>query len=128
MNQQSINFGKQRREDFGHYLKDLRDKRGRKQMEVEDSLHMRHGRLSLIESGDRPVDEQLLEQLAKEYGVPPEELVMKKYWPQLPFPTGAIEPTEFLVELQKELRLDEVKEVRRYIAFLLLRRATANRS
>ena len=128
MNQQSSNFGQQRREKFGRYLKELRGKRGRKQMEVEDSLHMKHGRLSLIESGDRPVDEQLLEQLAKEYSVPPEELVMKKYWPQLPFPTSAIEPTDFLAELQKELSLKEVTEVRRYIAFLLLRRATANRS
>lgn len=128
MNQQSTNFGQQRRVDFGRYLKELRDQRDRTQMEVEDSLHMKHGRLSLIESGDRPVSDQLLVQLAIEYGVPPEELVMKKYWPQLPFPTGAFEPTEFLVELQKELRLEEVTEVRRYIAFLLLRRATANKS
>ena len=128
MNQQSTEFGQQRRADFGRYLKDLRDQRDRTQIEVEDSLHMKPGRLSLIESGDRPVSDQLLVQLAGEYGVPPEELVMKKYWPQLPFPTGAIEPTEFLAEFQKELRLEEVTEVRRYIAFLLLRRVAANKS
>ena len=79
MNQQSTNLGHQRRVVFGRYLKELRDQRDRTQIEVEDSLHMKHGRLSLIESGDRPVPDLLLEQLAREYGVPPEELVMKKY-------------------------------------------------
>ena len=129
MTQQSINFGKQRRVDFGRYLKDLRKRRQLTLEDVASDLGVSAGELSLIERGRRrSITDQLVIRLAERYGVPPEELVMKKYWPQLPFPTGAFEPTEFLVELQKELSLKEVAEVRCYIAFLLLRRTTANKS
>ncbi|GAI95143.1 unnamed protein product, partial [marine sediment metagenome] len=78
--------------------------------------------------GRRRAPDKLLIQLAKKYRVPLEELLRKKYWPQLPLLTGIMHPDELLTDLQKDLYPKEIEEVKRYMAFLLLRRVTANRT
>ena len=127
MSQQSIDFRRQRRE-FGAYLKDLRKRRHLTLEKVASALGVSAGEISLIEKGSRRGSDQLLIRLAERYGEPLGEMLMKKYWPQLPFLTGIVEPTKLVTDLHKYLYPEEVEEVTRYIAFLLLRRATANRS
>jgi len=124
MSQQSANFGRQRQAEFGHYLRGLRERRGLKQQQVAGDLHIN---LCEIEKGDRPVSDQLLIQLARRYGEPLGEMLMKKYWPQLPLLPGIMEPTKLVADLHKYLYPEEVEEVTGYIASLLLRRATANK-
>lgn len=126
MSQRGINFAQQRVK-FGLYLRELRKEKRLTQKKVEDDLGIKHGRLSLIESGSRPISDQLLVRLADKYGVPLEELLRNKYWPQLPLLTGIMKPAELVMDLQKDLHPEDMEEVTRYIAFLLLRRAVANR-
>jgi len=128
MNQRSTDFGQQRRAEFGLCLKALRKKRGFTQEKVASDLGISAGELCLIEKGGRRAGDQLLVELAEKYCVPLEELLRKKYWPQLPLLTGIIEPAERIGDLQKDLHPEDVAEVRRYTAFLRLRRARANRS
>jgi len=130
MNQRSTDFGRERRIRFGRYLKELRERPGRKktQIAVEDHLGIKHGRLSLIESGDRPVSDELLVGLAKEYDVPLEEVLRARYRPQLPLLDGIMQPAELIRDLKQDLHSEDAEEVTRYIAFLLLKRAAATRS
>lgn len=126
MRQRSTNNSdKRRRVEFGLYLKHLREERRLKQKKVAHDVGISAGRLSLIESGDRPVPDQILVKLAEEYGKPLEEFLGKKYWPQLPLLSGIIEPGELPTDLLRELlelRDEEKEEVIRYVAFLRLRR------
>lgn len=125
MNQQSANFGRQRQVDFGRYLRELRERRGLSRTQVADELHIN---IWEIEKGKRPASVDLLLRLAKKYDVPLEDLLRKKYSPQLPLLDGIIQPAELVKDLQQELHPNDMEEVTRYIAFLLLKRATANRS
>lgn len=125
MNQQSANFGRQRRVAFGRYLRDLREDRGLSPKQVADELHIN---IWDIEKGGRPVSDQLLIQLARRYREPLGEMLMKKYWPQLPLLTGIMEPTKLVADLHKYLFPEEVEDVTGYIASVLSKRATANRA
>jgi transcriptional regulator with XRE-family HTH domain len=125
MSQQSANFGRQRRVEFGHYLRELRERRVLQQKEVARELHIN---LCDIEKGGRSVSVAVLIRLAEKYNVPLEELLRKKYSPQLPLLDGIMRPTDLVKDLQQELHPEDMEELTRYIAFLLLKRATANRS
>ncbi len=128
MNQSSADFCRQRRIDFGQYLKGLREDREKTQTEVEGHLKIKHGRLSLIESGERPVSDQLLLDLAKEYNVPLEEILRARYRPQLYLLDGIMRPAELIRDLKEDLRPEDMEEVTRYIAFLLLKRVAVGKS
>lgn len=131
MSQQSSNFGSQRQIVFGRYLRDLRERvrPPLTQKQVADEFHIN---LSDIERGERSASVELLIKLAKKYNVPVEDILERKYSPQLPLLTGIMRPTEVTEDLLKEIRPEEMQqieeEVKRYTAFLLLRRVTANRS
>lgn len=131
MNQQSSNFGRQRQVAFGRYLRDLRGRTRPPltQKQVADEFHIN---LCEIEKGERSASVELSIKLAKKYNVPVEDILERKYSPQLPLLTGIMRPTEVTEDLLKEIRPEEMQqieeEVKRYTAFLLLRRATANRS
>ena len=128
MNQRSTDFGQQRQAEFGLYLRALRKHRHLKQKDVASELGISAGELCSIEKGYRRAGDQLLVELADKYRVPLEELLRKKYWPQLPLLTGIMEPTEHIGDLQEDLHPEDVEELRRYTAFLRLRRARANKS
>lgn len=128
MSQQSTDFGYERRAEFGRYLEGLRKHQRLTQKKAAEQLGISPGRLSYIESGNRPVPDELLVRLAEEYHVPLEEILRRKYWPQLPLLTGIMHPDELLTDLQKDLHPEEIEELKRYMAFLLLRRATVNRT
>ena len=113
---------------FGLYLKELRKRQKLKQKNVASELGIKQETLSRIEHGRRKSADELLIQLAKKYQVPFEEVLLNKYLPQLPLLTGIMKPAELVRDLQKELRPQDMQEVTRYIAFLLLRRTTANKS
>ena len=112
---------------FGLYPKELRERRRLKQKNVASELGIKPETLSMIERGKRKTPDELLIQLAKKYQVPLEEVLLSKYWPQLPLLTGIMKPAELVRDLQKELYPEDMQEVTRYIAFLLLRRTTANK-
>lgn len=128
MERRGTDFGQQRQAEFGLYLRALREQRHLKQKDVASDLGISAAELCSIEKGYRRAGDQLLVELAEKYREPLEELLRRKYWPQLPLLTGIIEPTEHVTNLRKKLRPEDMQEVRRYIAFLLLRRATSNRS
>ena len=131
MSQESINFGRQRQIAFGRYLRSLRERiRPRlTQKQVADELHIN---LCEIEKGERTASVELLITLAKKYGVKVEEILERKYSPQLPLLTGIMRPTEVTEDLLKEIRPEEIQqieeEVKRYTAFLILKRVEASRS
>lgn len=128
MRRQGINFNQQRRE-FGAYLKDLRKRRHLTLEKVAIDLGISASEISHIEDGSRKsVPDQLLIRLAERYRVPLGEVLMKKYWPQLPLLTGIDEPTKLVTDLHKYLYPEEVEDVTGYIESVLLKRATANRS
>ena len=131
MNQQSSNFGDQRQIAFGHYLRGLR-KRIRPRLTQKQVAAEFHINLCEMEKGIRPVSIELSINLARKYGVPVEEMLERKYSPQLPLLTSIMRPTEVGEDLMKELHPEEMKqieeEVKRYTAFLLLKRVTANTS
>lgn len=131
MSQQSANFGRQRQVEFGRYLRDLRDRHRPRltQKKVGDELHIN---LWEIEKGERTISFDQLIRLAKRYNVQVEEVLERKYSPQLPLLTGIMRPTEVTEDLLKEIPPEEMQEideeVKSYTAFLILRRAVANRS
>ena len=133
MKQRITDFERQRRIDFGLYLKELRERPGKKktQTEVEDHLDIKQGCLSLIESGDRLVSDGLLVELANEYDVPPEAVLRERYWPQLFLLSfvAIIDPKqlsrELIEELEKGFEEAEQRDFTRYIAVLLHRRDMA---
>lgn len=127
MNQRSNNLGREQQNTFGRYLKDLRKKKWPKQKDAADALGMKPETLSRIEHGKIRAPDELLVWLSQQCEVPLEEILMKKYWPQLPLLTGIMKPTELITDLTKELLPKEQEEVIRYAAFLLLRRSTASR-
>ena len=125
MNQQSANFGRQRQVDFGRYLRELRERRGLSRTQVADKLHIN---IWEIEKGRRTISVDQLIRMAEKYDVPLEDLLRKKYSPQLPLLDGIIQPAELVKDLQQELHPEDMEELTRYIAFLLLKRAAANRA
>ena len=112
----------QQRAEFGSYLKDLQKKRWKRQKEAAAELNISPEQFSDILRGKRLAPDHLLIRLAEKCDVPLEEILMRKYWPQLPLLTGIVEPAELPRDLMKELDPQEVEEVTRYAAFLLLRR------
>ena len=127
MSQRANNSVQQRRR-FGSYLKDLRNRRNLTLEKVSGDIRISIGEISYIESGTRKrIPDQLLIDLAKEYRVPLGEVLMQKYWPQLPLP-GIMEPTKFISDLHKYLYPEEVEKVTAYIASVLRKRAEANKS
>lgn len=92
--------------------------------EVADELHIN---LWDIEKGGRPASVNVLAKLAKKYDVLLEELLRKKYSPQLQLLDGIMQPADLMTDLKQELHPDDLEEVTRYIAFLLLKRAAADR-
>ena len=131
MNQQSSNFGRQRQITFGRYLRELRE-RIRPRLTQEQVAKEFRINLCEIEKGERPVSVEVLINLAKKYGVSVEEILERKYSPQLPLLTGIIRPTELTKDLLDSIRPEEMQqiddEVKRYTAFLILRQAALNRS
>jgi transcriptional regulator with XRE-family HTH domain len=125
MKQQSANFGHKRQVDFGLYLKDLRERRGLSRTQVADELNIN---IWEIEKGNRSISDERLMQLAIKYREPLGEMLMKKYWPQLPLLTGIMEPTKLVADLHKYLYPEEVERVTVYIASVLRKRVTANKS
>ena len=125
MKQQSTNFGRQRQVDFGRYLRDLRVRRGLSRTQVAGELRIN---IWEIERGKRPVSDQLLVQLAEKYREPLGDMLMTKYCPQLPLLADIMEPTKLVADLHKYFYPEEVEDVMDYIASLLRRRATANKS
>jgi len=121
MKQQSADFGQERRIEFGRYLRKLRGRR--KQKEVAAKLGLKPEQLSMIETGKRAANEKQLITLAVEYSVPLEQILRKKYSPQLSLLTGIIEPAELARDLISELDSKDQEEVTRYAAFLLLKRS-----
>jgi transcriptional regulator with XRE-family HTH domain len=130
MSQQSANFKRRRQIAFGLYLRSLR-KRVRPRLTQEQVAYEFHINLCDIEKGERPASVEVLINLAKKYGVPVEEILERKFSPQLPLLTGIIRPAEVTEELLKEIRPEEIQqieeEVKRYTAFLILKRAAASR-
>ncbi len=121
-------MNQQQQTAFGLYLKVLRKRRRLKQKNVASELGIKPESLSMIERGKRKAPDELLLRLTEKYQVPLEELLLNKYWPQLPLLTGIMRPSKLVKDLQKELHPEDMQEVTRYIAFLLLRRTTANKS
>ncbi len=113
---------------FGLYLKELRECRRLKQKNVASEVRIKPEVLSMIERGKRKAPDELLIQLAEKYQVPLEEVLLNKYWPQLPLLTGIMKPAQLVADLQKQLHPEDMQEVTQYIAFLLLRRTAANKS
>jgi len=130
MSQRSTNFGKERRVEFGRYLRSLRKRRKLKQKDVAAEFHIN---LFEMETGERSVGDHILVELADKYRVPLEEILRHKYSPQLPLLDTIMEPTlltkkleDYLKQLEEKLDDDEKMELTRYAAFLLLRRHIAN--
>jgi transcriptional regulator with XRE-family HTH domain len=115
--------GYQSRFKFGSYLRDLRKGKNLTLTKVAKDIGITCSYLSMIETGERGVTDRILKGLAGKYGVPLEQMIIKRYWPQLPLLAGIVEPTEDLSNLVKSLRSEEVEEVKQYIAFLRLRKA-----
>lgn len=118
-----MDFGYQAQLDFGSYLRDLRKSQNLTLKKAANDVGITGSYLSMIETGGRGVTDRILKGLASKYGVPLEQMIIKRYWPQLPLLAGIVEPTEDLSNLVKSLRPEEVEEVERYIAFLRLRKA-----
>lgn len=129
MSQRSANFGQQQRVELGCYLRSLREHKNLKQKQVADELHIN---LCEIEKGRRSISDRLLRRLAEKYDVPLEEILERKYSPQLPLLTGIIRPTELTEDLLNSLRTEEkeqiMEEIKRYTAFLLLTRGVVDKS
>lgn len=113
----------QARLKFGSHLRGLRKSQNLTLEKVAKDIGITDGYLSMIETGQRRATNRILEGLASKYGLPLEQMRIKRDWPQLPLLAGIIEPTEDLSNLVKSLRPEEVQEVKRYIAFLRLRKA-----
>lgn len=129
MSQKSADFGRQRQAEFGRYLRSLREQKKLKQKQVARELHIN---LCEIEKGRRSISEKQLRRLAEKYDESLEKILERKYSPQLPLLTGIVRPTELTEDLLNRLHAEEreeiMKEVTRYIAFLLLRRDVGNKS
>lgn len=126
MSERGEKFGEQHQAEFGYYLRELRRHRGLKQKQVASDLGIKPETLCAIEKGKRSAPDEQLACLAQKYGVPLEEILRRKYWPQLRLLTGIMTPAELMEDLTKRLLPDEQEEVTRYAAFLLLKRPRAN--
>ena len=128
MNTKKANSGRQRRAEFGRYLKDLRRRRNLTQVQVAREFGIN---LCEIEKGSRSASDKLLSKLAERYNVPLEQILERKYWPQLSLLTRIMRPTETVRDLLESLeaidpeeRKEITREIERYVAFLLLSRST----
>lgn len=119
------NSSQQRQEKFGEYLRGLVKQRWHWQKEAADELGISEEILSRIINGKNFAPDKLLIILSEKCNVPLEEILRRKYWPQLFLLTGIIEPTELTTDLVDELNDVELEELTRYAAFLLLRRHVA---
>lgn len=103
---------RQRRCDFGLYLRGLREDRGLTQTKIGCAIGITGGEVSLIESGQRPISDESLIRLAEKYGVLLGEMLRKKYWPQLillPL-ISIINPEQLPKDLVEELVKGGLKE------------------
>jgi len=127
MSQRSTNF-EQQRDEFGNYLRKLLKRRWKKQKDAAGELGVSEEQLSQYVNGKRTAPVDLLERLAEKCDVPLEVILREKYWPQLHFLTGIVQPAELARDLAEELLPEEKVELTRYAAFLLLRRHAGNKS
>lgn len=106
---------RERRRDFGRYLKGLRKDQGLTQEKIGYALGITGGEVSLIEKGERPISDESLIRLAEKYGVLLEEMLRKKYWPQLIFLPliYIINPEQLPKDLVEELVEGGLKEEER---------------
>ena len=129
MNKQNASSRRQRQAEFGRYLRDLRRRRNLTQVQVAREFGIN---LCEIEKGNRSAPDRLLSKLSERYNVPLEQILERKYWPQLSLLTRIIRPTEMIGDLlegleaiEPEERKEITREIERYTAFLLLTRSTS---
>ena len=127
MVQHNNKFNKSRKEFLGQYLKRVRIRRKFKQKEIAKEYNIN---LYAIEKGERSASDELLGKLAQRYGVPLEEIMERKYWPQLRLLSCIVRPTDVAADILKDFESDLtpkemeeiIEEIKRYTAFLLLSR------
>ena len=76
-------------------------------------------------SGRNTAPDDLLMIVSEKCSIPFEEIIRIKYWPQLILLTGIMDPKELTKNIVEELDEQELEELTRYAAFLLLRRPVA---
>jgi len=116
---------------FGGYLRGLVKAHWGSQKNAATDLCVSESALSYVLTGERHASDDLLLKISDECGVPLEEIIRNKYWPQLPLflLTAIINPVElpkaiedYLEELENKLEEEDKRELTRYAALLLLRR------
>lgn len=122
-------FGLKPSQEFGKYLKNLRERiPDLTQAEAARRAGLNPEQLNYFEKGVRAPRESLLIKLAQMYSVSPEEILAQAYWPQLILlPIITIVNTdelskELIEELEKGLKDEERSKLTRYIEEMLLRR------
>lgn len=78
--------------------------------------------LSYILRGKRQAPDELLTKISEKCNVPLEDILTRKYWPQMLLLSGIIEPSKITKNLLEELDPPELEEITRYAAMLLLKR------
>lgn len=122
MNNQNSSSKRVQRGEFGGYLRGLIKKHWKRQKEAATDLGISAETLSHILSGRNTVPDNLLIIVSEKCGIPLEEILRMKYWPQLLLLTGIVDPKELTKNIVEELDEQELVELTRYAAFLLLRR------
>ena len=133
------NFKRQRTElefeELGEYLTNLRkNNTSLNQAAAARELGFKtRQQLRNYEIGRTRPSGPILIQLAELYKVPPEEVLAKAYWPQLLLLTAIMEPSElpkkvedYLKDLEKQLKEEDMQDLTRYAAVLCLRRHLIN--
>ena len=132
-------YGRKPSKEFGAHLKRWREDASLIQNEAALRIGLQcknpGAYLSQIELGHKAMPESALLNVPEVYGVSPEEVLRRAYTPQLPLflLTAIMEPAslpkaieDYLGEIEKQLEEDEMKELTRYAALLLLRRTINN--
>ncbi len=122
MNGKANHHQREQRIKFGSYLRSLLKQHWKKQKEAAADLGLSEEKLSFILRGRRTAPDNLLTIVSEKCGVPLEEILMRKHWPQLLLITGIVDPEELTRNIVEELDGQELAELTRYAAFLLLKR------
>ena len=122
MNNQNNSSQRVQRREFGGYLRSQIKKHWKRQKEAATDLGISAETLSYILSGRNIAPDDLLIIVSEKCGIPLEEILRIKYWPQLLLLTGIVDPKELTKNIVEELDEQELVELTRYAAFLLLRR------
>jgi transcriptional regulator with XRE-family HTH domain len=128
------NYGRKASKEFGTNLRQWREDADLRLDNAARKLGLTMKKpgayLSMIETGQRPIPHIVLQNIPEVYGISPEKVMMRAYWPQLRFPIlDAVEMSsalstaveEYLAEIEKKLDEDQKKELMQFAAFLLLR-------